>query len=113
VGRNTGNKKEVKIMKNQALQYLEKVAEEIAAEHRSGVCNHYGACEYVGPFVKYMQKNPDDAHDFELWAREVGDHEKLYGAIFDGGARIDEAPEHHVSDVARFHEICRAHGIEV
>lgn len=98
-------------MKNQALQYLEMVAEEIAAEHRNHVCNHYGACELVEPFLQYMKEHPEEAAELEEWLD--GDYDNLYNRVFDGGARIDETPEHHVSNVARFHEICRAHGIEV
>ena len=82
---------------------LNEIANEIATEHAQGVCNHYGACELVLPFINYLQAKPEDLQDIEDWI--AGNYDELYNGIFSGNNSIKEFPELHVSDVELWNKI--------
>jgi len=85
------------------IKKLNEIAEEIATEHAQGICNHYGACELVLPFINYLQEKPEDLQDIEEWI--TGNYDELYNRIFSGNSSIKEFPELHVSDVELWNKI--------
>jgi hypothetical protein len=93
-----------------ALSTLKKLAEEIANQHASGYCDHYGDCELVEPFVEYLQEHQEEADELESWID--GHYNKIYDKIFfDSVYGIKNAPENHVSNVRRFKEICKKYNV--
>lgn len=54
------------------LEVLKKLAEEIENDHRNRSCNHYGDCDLVAPFVKFLETHIKTREQLEFYYENDG-----------------------------------------
>jgi hypothetical protein len=54
------------------LEVLKKLAGQIEEDHRRGSCNHYGDCNLVTPFVRFLEAHPETREQVEFYNQNDG-----------------------------------------